>query len=141
MLQDELVGMLCEFIRVRSVTGEEQALSDLIAGKLRDAGLSPEQDSDGNVVCFVGQGKKTLVVNGHLDTVPPAEGWETDMGELYIMLGPPSEIYGSRLNQIWVYEQIWGNEWENLVLYFFNHNLRSRHEFDEYVRNHRVWND
>ena len=78
MLKDELVKTLCDFIRTRSVTGEEQALSDCILRKLRDAGLSPEQDADGNVVCFVGEGEKTLVVNGHLDTVPPAEGWETD---------------------------------------------------------------
>ena len=78
MLRDELTGLLCDFIRIRSVTGEEQALSDLIAGRLREAGLSPEQDDDGNVVCPVGEGEKTLVVNGHLDTVPPGEGWETN---------------------------------------------------------------
>ena len=59
------------------------------------------------------------------------EGWETNMGEVYILLGPPNEIYGSRLNQIWVYER------ENLVLYFFNHNLRNRDDFDRYVRDHR----
>jgi GWxTD domain-containing protein len=59
------------------------------------------------------------------------EGWETNMGEVYILLGPPVEIYGSRLNQIWVYER------ENLVLYFFNHNLRNRDEFDRYIRDHR----
>jgi len=68
-------------------------------------------------------------------TSEQTEGWETNMGEVYIMLGPPSEIYGSRINQIWVYER------ENLVFYFFNHNLRNRHDFDEYVRNHRVRND
>ena len=78
MLRDELTQVLCEFIRIRSVTGEEKALSDLVARKLNDAGLTPEQDADGNVVCFVGEGEKTLVVNGHLDTVPPAEGWATD---------------------------------------------------------------
>jgi len=61
-------------------------------------------------------------------TTEDREGWETNMGEVYIMLGPPTEIYGSRLNQIWVYEV------ENLVLYFFNYNLRNREVFDEYVR-------
>lgn len=68
-------------------------------------------------------------------TSEQAEGWETNMGEVYIMLGPPSEIYGSRINQIWVYER------ENLVFYFFNHNLRNRQEFDDYVRDHRVRSD
>lgn len=68
-------------------------------------------------------------------TTEQKEGWETNMGEVYILLGPPSEIYGSRLNQIWVYER------ENLVLYFFSHNLRNRDEFDEYIRTRRWWKD
>jgi len=68
-------------------------------------------------------------------TTEQVEGWETNMGEVYIMLGPPSEIYGSRINQIWVYERI------NLVFYFFNHNLRNRQVFDDYVRDHRVRNN
>jgi len=72
--------------------------------------------------------------NNHFST-EQREGWETDMGEVYIMLGPPTEIYGSRLNQIWVYER------ENLVLYFFNHSLRDRSDFDEYIRLRRWWRD
>lgn len=68
-------------------------------------------------------------------TTEQREGWETNMGEVYIMLGPPSEIYGSRLNQIWVYER------ENLVLTFFSHNLRNRDDFDEYIRARRWWKD
>ncbi len=68
-------------------------------------------------------------------TTEQKEGWETNMGEVYIMLGPPSEIYGSRLNQIWVYER------ENLVLTFFNHNLLNRDEFDEYIRLRRWWRE
>ncbi len=68
-------------------------------------------------------------------TTEQREGWETNMGEVYVMLGPPSEIYGSRLNQIWVYER------ENLVLTFFGHNLRNRDVFDEYIRDRRWWRD
>jgi len=70
--------------------------------------------------------------NRHFST-DQREGWETNMGEVYILLGPPTEIFGSRLNQIWVYEV------ENLVLYFFNQNLRNREEFDHYVRERRWW--
>jgi GWxTD domain-containing protein len=66
-------------------------------------------------------------------TTEEHEGWETNMGEVYILLGPPTEIYGSRLNQIWVYE------YEGLVLHFFGHNLRNRNEFDEYIRDRRWW--
>ncbi len=66
-------------------------------------------------------------------TTEDHEGWETNMGEVYILLGPPTEIYGSRLNQIWVYE------YEGLVLHFFGQNLRNRNEFDEYIRLRRWW--
>ncbi len=66
-------------------------------------------------------------------TTEEHEGWETNMGEVYILLGPPTEIYGSRLNQIWVYE------YEGLVLHFFGQNLRNRNEFDEYIRLRRWW--
>lgn len=66
-------------------------------------------------------------------TTDEHEGWETNMGEVYILLGPPTEIYGSRLNQIWVYEYV------GLVLHFFGHNLRNRNEFDEYIRDRRWW--
>lgn len=68
-------------------------------------------------------------------TTEQKEGWETSMGEVYILLGPPSEIYGSRLNQVWVYER------ENLILHFFGHNLRNRQEFDDYIRDRRWWRD
>jgi succinyl-diaminopimelate desuccinylase len=78
VLRDELAGLVCSFIRIPSVTGTEKALSDRIFEELRAAGLSPEQDADGNVVCVVGEGERTAVVNGHLDTVPPAPGWEGD---------------------------------------------------------------
>lgn len=66
-------------------------------------------------------------------TTEKKEGWETNMGEVYILLGPPTEIYGSRLNQIWIYE------YEGLVMHFFGHNLRNRGEFDEYIRDRRWW--
>lgn len=72
--------------------------------------------------------------NSHFST-DQREGWETNMGEVYILLGPPTEIYGSRMNQIWVYEV------ENLVLYFFNQNLRNRSVFDHYVRERRWWSN
>jgi len=91
VLRDELVNLLSSFIRIPSITGKEKALSDRILEELLSAGLSAEQDADGNVVCRVpgrgggapadgraGEGGKTVVVNGHLDTVPPAPGWEGD---------------------------------------------------------------
>jgi succinyl-diaminopimelate desuccinylase len=78
VLRDELVELLSSFIHIPSITGKEKPLSDRVLQELRAAGLSADQDADGNVVSFVGEGEKTAVVNGHLDTVPPAPGWEGD---------------------------------------------------------------
>lgn len=73
-----LERMLCDLVSVRSVTGEEAALSEYIYTHLRRAGVSVERDEEGNVTAEVGHGDRLLVVNGHMDTVPPVDGWNTD---------------------------------------------------------------
>jgi succinyl-diaminopimelate desuccinylase len=69
---------LCDLVSVRSVTGEEAALSEYIYVHLRSAGISVERDEEGNVSAEVGGGDRLLVVNGHMDTVPPVDGWQSD---------------------------------------------------------------
>lgn len=54
-------------------------------------------------------------------STPILEGWKSDRGRVYILLGPPEEVYlrdvGQRLEryEIWVYDQSLGFQ---LVLYF-----------------------
>ena len=69
---------LCDLVNVRSVTGEEAALSQHIYDQLQRAAVSVERDEEGNVTAEVGGGNRLLVVNGHMDTVPPVDGWRTD---------------------------------------------------------------
>jgi acetylornithine deacetylase/succinyl-diaminopimelate desuccinylase-like protein len=69
---------LCDLVSVRSVTGEEAALSAYIFEHLSRAGVSVERDEEGNVTAEIGRGDQLLVVNGHMDTVPPVDGWKTD---------------------------------------------------------------
>ncbi len=69
---------LCDLVSIRSVTGEEAALSAYIADRLKQAGVAVERDEEGNVTAEAGRGDRLLVVNGHLDTVPPVDGWKTD---------------------------------------------------------------
>ncbi len=58
----------------------ELEVAELIFDKLKKIGLSPKFESVSssrpNVVCEFGKGKKTLVFNGHMDTVPPAQGYD-----------------------------------------------------------------
>src|SRR5437588_11296028 len=69
---------LCDLVSVRSVTGEEAALSEYIHDHLTRAGVSVRRDEEGHVTAEVGRGERLLVVNGHVDTVPPVDGWKTD---------------------------------------------------------------
>ena len=58
----------------------ELEVAELIFNKLKEIGLQPKFESISpsrpNVVCELGQGKKTLIFNGHMDTVPPAREWD-----------------------------------------------------------------
>lgn len=58
----------------------ELEIAELIFKKLKGIGLSPKFESVSpsrpNVVCQFGKGKKTLIFNGHMDTVPPAQGYD-----------------------------------------------------------------
>jgi succinyl-diaminopimelate desuccinylase len=69
---------LCDLVAVRSVTGEEAAISQYIYDTLRRADVQVERDEEGNVTAEVGSGGPLLVVNGHMDTVPPVDGWKQD---------------------------------------------------------------
>jgi len=69
---------LCDLVSIRSVTGEEAAVSQYIHDNLTRAGVAVERDAEGNVTAEVGKGDRLLVVNGHMDTVPPVDGWAAD---------------------------------------------------------------
>ncbi len=69
---------LCDLVSIRSVTGEEAGVSQYIHDSLARAGVPVQRDEEGNVTAEVGRGDRLLVVNGHMDTVPPVAGWTSD---------------------------------------------------------------
>jgi succinyl-diaminopimelate desuccinylase len=77
-MESYLQQALCDLVRIRSVTGEEADLSAYIYDRLRRVGVSVERDEEGNVTAEAGRGDRLLVVNGHMDTVPPVDGWRSD---------------------------------------------------------------
>lgn len=63
-----------ELVRIKSVHGNEREVAELIANKLRTHGIKayiigPRGDRK-SLIADIGRGKKTLMFNGHLDTVP-----------------------------------------------------------------------
>lgn len=72
-----IVARLAEFVAIPSVSGDEGRLADRIAGICRDAGVSAARKGR-NVEALRGDGPPRLLLNSHLDTVPPVEGWTAD---------------------------------------------------------------
>lgn len=62
---------------VPSVSGSEVAAVSLVARWLRTAGFRPRV-SGRNVSCVLGVRGRTLLLNSHLDTVPPNPSWTLD---------------------------------------------------------------
>lgn len=77
------VEILQSLVRVPSVTGEEKAVAEVVAGWCERAGMSvempPAAPGRPNVVARRGSGRHpTTLLTGHLDTVPVAAGWSRD---------------------------------------------------------------
>ena len=68
---------LSEFVAIPSVSGDEGRLADRIVGICGEAGVSAGRQGR-NVVAQRGAGAPRLLLNSHLDTVPPVEGWTAD---------------------------------------------------------------
>ena len=74
-----------ELIGIPSVTGEEGALSDYIAQRLRTMGADTvrQQTVEGNrknviAEIYGGMPGETVLLTGHMDTVEAGEGWSSE---------------------------------------------------------------
>ena len=75
---------LQDLIAIRSLSGEETALSDCLQGFLQRARVPVQRDAQDDLVAVVeperpgDPARTTLVFSGHLDTVPPGADWAGD---------------------------------------------------------------
>ena len=75
----EAPELLAALVAVPSPSGEETAAARLLTRWLGDRGVDADLVDD-NVVAVV-EGREpgpSLLLNSHLDTVPPGDGWDTD---------------------------------------------------------------
>jgi [amino group carrier protein]-lysine/ornithine hydrolase len=61
---------ILKVISTYSPSGQENGVAELISGELRSRGLSSTIDSAGNVISEKGSGRSTVLLCGHMDTVP-----------------------------------------------------------------------
>lgn len=62
--------LVLRLISAYSPSGDEGAAAGIILNYLQDRKLSPWLDDAGNVLCEYGNGGKTVLLCGHMDTVP-----------------------------------------------------------------------
>ena len=87
----ELFLLLKKMVSFDSIDGNEAGISDFLAQNARDMGMDEVHQQEAlpglkNVIAVktFGKGGKTVVLNSHMDVVPPADGWDTDPYELII---------------------------------------------------------
>ena len=88
---DELFQLLRKMVSFDSTDGREAEISDFLAENARKMGMDTVIQQEAlpglkNVIAVkkFGHGGKTVILNSHMDVVPPADGWETDPYDLII---------------------------------------------------------
>lgn len=87
--EEERIGYLRDLIAIQTENppGNEKRAAEYVSGRLKKYGIPSDiQEVEGdraNVVAFAGkrEGRK-VILTGHLDVVPPGEGWRTDPWQL-----------------------------------------------------------
>ena len=90
-----MVDEFCELVRIDSLSGQEKRVSEVLAGKLREMGLSVEFDKahemiGGNVGNLIAKlpasdpSRPTLMLQSHTDTVTPGEGIVPVVGDTHV---------------------------------------------------------
>lgn len=75
--QPTTIERLAEYVAVQSLSSEETELADLIAGQFTATGVLVHREGN-NLWAELGSGRPRLLLNSHLDTVPPGQGWTSD---------------------------------------------------------------
>ena len=72
----EVLALHREIVEIPSVSGDEEGLADFLEAKLRYYRGRPERVGN-SLLALAGEGP-VLLLDTHLDTVPPAPGWTRD---------------------------------------------------------------
>ncbi len=80
MLPDrEILALHRAIVGIPSVSGSEAALADFLDGRLRQRGVEPIRVGESLLVLHGPRGEApVLLLDTHLDTVPPVPGWTRD---------------------------------------------------------------
>lgn len=74
MLTQHLYNTLIEIVGISSTTGHEEQVRSYLEQRLNALGLPPEVDATGNLVATLAGEGRPLLLNAHMDRVPPGLG-------------------------------------------------------------------
>src|SRR6266851_2770366 len=76
MLSDRLCKTLIELVGIPSTSGHEELIRDYLEIRLAALGLATHVDTAGNLIAISAGDGKPLLLNAHMDRVPPGRGHE-----------------------------------------------------------------
>ncbi len=68
--RERRLGLLERALSIYSPSGEETELAEFLKTELENRSLKPRIDPVGNLICEIGSGRNSLLLCGHMDTVP-----------------------------------------------------------------------
>lgn len=67
---DERLQLFSQMVNISSISKDERELAQFVTSRVNESDITKFIDQAGNVVLAKGQGHKTLLMLGHIDTVP-----------------------------------------------------------------------
>ncbi len=89
--KDFLVKTLIKLVQTPSLSSKEKEVAEKVSKILEDFGYRPKIDKYYDVIVEVGKGKKTILLNSHIDTVPPIGNWSINP---YAGIVANGKVYG-----------------------------------------------
>jgi tripeptide aminopeptidase len=71
---ERLCNTLIDLVRIPSTSGHEEQVRDYLAQQLTELGIASYIDSTGNLIATLAGTGKPLLLNAHMDRVPPGRG-------------------------------------------------------------------
>jgi LysW-gamma-L-lysine carboxypeptidase len=82
-MSDQAVQLLTNLLGIYSPSGKEEVISDFLAEEMKKLGFRVRKDAIGNVIGEIGEGKPTILLCGHMDTVTGHIPLRVEKGKIY----------------------------------------------------------
>jgi LysW-gamma-L-lysine carboxypeptidase len=82
-LDKSKIRFLTNLLGIYSPSGSEEAISEFLINEMKKLGFLVKKDSVGNVIGTIGEGKLTILLCGHMDTVVGHRPLRVEKGKIY----------------------------------------------------------